>query len=151
MLKNLLLVSILLSSACSAKMFSGNAGIIGEVRWVEGNLMPAVNDTTYAQRAKGIPARREIYIYKALSIESAESADGVFYPIFENGLVKKIKTKKDGTFKVNLPAGVYSLFVLENHQLFANRFDGEGLINPVKVREHEWTEISILVNYNAYY
>lgn len=153
-MEKLLLILLMLSilfGCINHKNASGNQGIIGEVKWLEGNLMPAIGDTSYTERAKGTPVIREIYIYKAAKPEDVVSNGGTFYKVINTEFVKKVKTKKDGTFKAKLPPGKYSIFTMEKKGLFANKFDGENFINPVTVHDNKITEIQILVNYKAFY
>jgi hypothetical protein len=146
------LLPVLFLSACAnQKSISKTAGIFGEVRWVEGNIMPSIGDTTYASRAKGVPIEREIFIYQATKISDARRSEGNFYKSITSQLVKKVKSKKDGTFRAILPAGKYSVFVREKDGLFANIFDGDNYINPVTVQANNFTEIKIMVNYKAFY
>ena len=129
----------------------GGQGIIGEVRWIEGNLMPSIGDTSYASRAEGVPIEREIYVYKATQLKDVEKSGGSFYTSIHTQLIKKVKSKKDGSFRVLLPSGKYSLFVVEEEGFFANIFDGDNFINPVTVQPDNYTEIKIQVNYKAFY
>ncbi|MCK5280536.1 MAG: carboxypeptidase regulatory-like domain-containing protein [Cyclobacteriaceae bacterium] len=146
------LLSILFLLGCiNQKHSSGKQGIIGEVRWIEGNLMPAIGDTTYIERAKGIPIERDIYIFKAVKQQDALSAGGTFYKSINGELVYRLKSRKDGTFKVKLPPGRYSIFVMEKDGYFANIFDGDNYINPVTVQANKFTAIQIQVNYKAFY
>jgi len=126
-------------------------GIVGEVRWVEGNLMPTIGDTSLYERARGIPLVRDIYIFRAVKREDVVSGGGSFYKLVNGNLVGRLKTKKDGKFQADLPPGKYSIFVMEEEGYFANIFDGENYINPVTVQANRFTEIKILVNYKAYY
>jgi len=126
-------------------------GILGEVRWVEGNLMPMIGDSTYAERSKGKPVEREIYIYKATRLEDVSSSGDTFYTSISTDLVGKVRSGKDGTFSIKLSPGTYSLFVKEEKGFFANRFDGNNYINPVTVQANKFTDVQILVNYKAYY
>jgi hypothetical protein len=121
-------------------------GIEGKVEWLSGNQMPGPD--RIATPAIGI--RREICIYEAVSPHQAK-ADGVFFSDINSRLVKKVKSKANGAFRVKLPAGEYSLFVKENQGLFANRFDSQGRINCVTVKTGEFSQISILVDYDAAY
>jgi len=148
----LLLVTLSVVLGCiTQKKFSGNQGIIGEVCWVEGNLMPSVDDTTYAARVKGMPVKRKVYIYQATRRDEAVSVNGVFFKISRSELIGRVKSKSNGKFKVKLPPGKYSLFVMEEEGLFANSFDGDNYINPVTVHANKYAEVQILVNYKAYY
>ncbi len=121
-------------------------GIIGKVEWLEGNQMPGPDRKPAPSR--GI--QREVWIYQAVTIQQAKS-EGVFFSDIASPLIKKIKTNRKGCFKLKLPPGDYSIFILEKKGLFANRFDGQGRINSVTVKPGEFTEISILVDYEAAY
>jgi hypothetical protein len=152
MQKLVLLSSFLFLYSCVAMQHKdGGQGIIGEVRWIEGNLMPSIGDTCYASRAEGVPIEREIYVYKATQLKDVEKSGGSFYTSIHTQLIKKVKSKKDGSFRVPLPSGKYSLFIVEEEGFFANTFDGDNYINPVTVQPNNFTEIKIRVNYKAFY
>lgn len=146
------MISIWIIFGCAShKNIVGKQGINGEVRWLEGNLMPTIGDSTYADRAKGKPIEREIYIFEATRLEEVVSTGGTFYSSISTDLVKKVMSGKDGTFRVVLSPGTYSLFVKEEKGFFANRFDGNNYINPVTVQANKFTDVQIQVNYKAYY
>ena len=126
-------------------------GIIGQVRWVEGNLMPSIGDTTYADRVKGVAVQRDIYVYKAVKHDNVIRAEGSLIKNVQGELVLRMKTDKKGNFRAELLPGKYSIFTMEKEGFFANTFDGDGFINPVTVRVGEFTELQILINYKAYY
>ena len=113
--------------------------------------MPSIGDTSYASRAEGVPIEREIYVYKATQLKDVERSGGSFYTSIHTPLIKKVKSKKDGSFRVLLPSGKYSLFIVEEEGFFANTFDGDNYINPVTVQPNKYTEIKIRVNYKAFY
>ena len=153
-MKKLLFFSVvlmILSDCVSQNLHTGKQGILGEIRWIEGNVMPAVGDTSDFNRAKSEPVKRVIYIYKATKRDEAKCHDGVFYKDIKTELIRKIKSNAQGKFQVSLPPGKYSLFVQEMEGLFANTFNGENYINPVTVQPDKFTEIQILVNYRAFY
>ena len=148
----LFLLALLLIVGCvSQKFASGSQGLKGEVRWVEGNLMPMIGDTTYARRAQGIPIQREILVYKPTKVDDLVRLNGSFYSSITTDLVAKVKSGKDGKFMVSLPVGKYSIFVSEEGKLFANVFDGENHINPVTIHADKYADLKILVNYKAFY
>lgn len=146
----IILFSVVLSCAIHRNPI-GKEGIVGEIRWVEGNLMPAIGDTTYNSRSKGIFIQRELHIFRVVKSDDVIPADGAFYKQINGELFSRLKTDKKGTFRVALPPGRYSVFTMENEGYFANIFDGDGYINPVTVHEGEFTELQIVVNYKAYY
>jgi len=127
---------------------SKSQGICGEVQWVEGNQMPGPGVKTNS----GKPVVREIYIYNAVKPEQTSDGDSpAFYSQVGAKLVRRIKTRKDGTFKVHLEPGKYSIFTMEPDGLWANTFDGDGYINPVTVEKGHFTTIHVIINYKAYY
>jgi hypothetical protein len=140
--------------ACTATArFTGQQGISGKVVWLEGNLMPGIGDTTYRERLAGIPVQRKLFIYEpATSADAVKTSESeVLYSEIHSKLIKDVETNSDGTFQIELDPGRYSIFTLEEKGLFANIFDGEGIINPVTVEAGKFTEIQIKVNYKAFF
>lgn len=126
-------------------------GLAGEVRWLEGNLMPTISEDPEAEtEKKGEPVQRELHIYELTTMDEAK-AEGTFFHDIQSRLVQKVTSNKDGYFQVELPEGRYSVFVQEDEGLFANMFDGEGHINPVEIKKGEVTEITLEINYKAAY
>jgi hypothetical protein len=155
-MRNFIFISAMATiiAACSVAMKNNQSqGITGKIVWLEGNLMPAIGDTTMAQRMAGRPVQRTIYIYEpTVGDETEKTQDaGMFYSKIHTKLVKKVNTDGKGTFRIVLPPGKYSVFVLEEKGFFANIFDGEGYINPVIVEAGKFTEMVIKVNYMAFY
>jgi hypothetical protein len=74
-----------------------------------------------------------------------------FYLSIPTKLVKRANSGKDGHFKVSLPAGQYSIFVKKDSLFFANWFDGNNNIAPVRVISDSTTKINIKVDYSASY
>lgn len=141
-------------AACSVAMKNNQSqGITGKIVWLEGNLMPAIGDTNIAQRMAGRPVQRTLYIHEPTAGDETEKTQdsGMFYSKINTRLVKKVKTDVNGTFRVVLPAGKYSVFVLEEKGFFANIFDVEGHINPVIVEAGKFRVMEIKVNYMAFY
>jgi hypothetical protein len=122
-------------------------GIEGEVRWFEGDLMPGPEKSP----AKGVAVKREVYIYRLTRTDQAEIRDQVFFSNIETQLIKRKWTDKEGGFSIRLKPGTYSVFTMEPQGLFANRFSGDGYINPVEVRENSVTQLMIRIDYMAAY
>lgn len=122
-------------------------GIKGKVEWISGNQMPGPNKPkTHPQGIK-----REIYIYQATTISQTSQQDAVFFSDIKTQRVRIMRSKKNGYFRVRLPAGKYSIFVKEARGLFANTFDGQSCIQCVRVNSGEYATVTIQVNYEATY
>lgn len=124
-------------------------GIAGRLIWLEGNLMPSIEQEGQNAPA-GQPVQREVHIYEVTKTSQADQHEN-FYSNIQTNLVKVVMSEKNGFFKASLEPGQYSLFVKEPKGLFANLFDGYGHIMPVEVIEDEVTEVTIKINYMAAY
>jgi hypothetical protein len=121
-------------------------GIKGQLYLVTGNQMPSPD-------RKPVPGKgvvREIYIYKLTNMTEVEQEDG-FYKKVHTQFVKSQFSKADGTFKIKLPPGRYSLFVKENMGLHANLFDSENNISPFTIERKVYTRMTVTINYAATY
>src|SRR5690554_7533955 len=151
-IKTITFFSLLLALAFGCKTAKKEGqGIQGQVFWLEGNQMPQMLDegeTPDRPAKKGV--KRTIKIHELTHINQARLGDALFGDI-ETPLVKEIETDDSGNFSVELPAGMYSLFTVEETGHFANILDLDSYINPFEVKEGEWTQADILINYQAAY
>ncbi|MEJ0081858.1 MAG: hypothetical protein WDM78_13125 [Puia sp.] len=56
-----------------------------------------------------------------------------------------------GYFFLSLPPGEYSLFTKKDALFYANNFDADNHIAPVKVVPHKVTQVNVNVDYDAVY
>jgi hypothetical protein len=123
-------------------------GIEGHVYFVSGNQMPSPD--VKPTKPKGL--KTTIYIYELTNLNQVKKQDhSPFYTSILTKLVKRGNSGKDGHFRVSLPAGQYSIFVKKDSLFFANWFDGNNNIAPVKVAPDSTSKIDIKVDYNASY
>jgi hypothetical protein len=54
----------------------------------------------------------------------------IFFNSFNTQLVTQVDTDDNGFFQVNIPAGHYSIVIVENGKLYANVRDGQGGLSP---------------------
>ena len=141
----LLLLLTCVMSCSSTSNVEITQGIVGEVIWFEGNLMPGPGK----KQVEGMPIKREVHIYEAT--KGAEDSTPPFYQDLTSTLKAKVLSDENGLFKAKLPPGTYSVLVGEENGLFASIMDGEGILNPVTVHNNEVTEIVIKVDYKAAY
>lgn len=132
--------------ATTVSLNAQQQGICGKVVLTTGNQMPGPD------RVSNVPQGivREVYIFEATTLDQVISENGFFKKV-NTKLLKKITTKKDGSFRISLPPSTYSIFIKEPDGLWANSFDGQGRINPIVVNTGEFTSVSINVNYQAAY
>ena len=125
--------------------FSQHQGIKGQVFWLSGNQMPGPHTET----APTLGIQREVVIFKLTTLQDTNQEDAPFFSDVKTELVTKVQSKKDGSFKVKLPPGVYSIFIQETKGLFANTFTANGEINRIEVEPKKYAWISITVDYEA--
>lgn len=121
-------------------------GIFGKVHWIEGNQMPGPDQ----KFAPPTGVARDILIYEATRLDQT-TQQATFFREIQTKLVAETKSHPDGTFRIALPPGTYSIFVREPNGLFANLFDKNNLINPVVVKSKSFTWVTIAVDYQAAY
>lgn len=140
-----LLLTLLLFSV-QVSVEAQKQGIKGQVFWISGNQMPGPDESRSPQQ--GIV--REVVIYTLVRLPEVKQ-EGSFFSNIQGQPVATVLSKADGSFKVKLPPGSYSVFVKEINGLFANLFDGDGNINPVTVKAKKYTWITLTVDYEAAY
>jgi hypothetical protein len=122
-------------------------GICGTIVWKSGNMMPSPD----REMPKPKPVQRELFIYDLTDTAQATLKDG-FYQAMVTSLIKTVKSDAEGKFCVELPEGKYSLFVKEGDKgWYANQFDGEGNIFPVKVGKDKLSIVVFTIDYQATY
>ena len=124
-------------------------GLRGTVVFLEGNLMPSPDLDPGA--AAGQPVVREIAVYAPTTRRQVEETAPTFYTNIRTERMATATSDSTGCFQVSLPAGSYSLFVREGDRYFANRFDGDGVIFPVRVDSGEVTQVRIDIDHAAAY
>lgn len=123
-------------------------GIEGQVVLVSGNQMPSPD------RPPGQPQgiKTTLYIYQLTDLNQVSRVgQSAFYSNINTQLVKKIETGENGYFKVKLPPGQYSVFLMKDTLFYANRFDDKNNIAPVAVESRQMTKIEVKMDHSAVY
>ncbi|HEY5823452.1 MAG TPA: carboxypeptidase regulatory-like domain-containing protein [Cyclobacteriaceae bacterium] len=121
-------------------------GIQGQVYWISGNQMPGPGTKMSPQ----LGVQREVHIYELTYLKDCQQ-DGTFFNAISTRLITTALSLPDGTFKIKLPPGTYSVFVKEPKGLFANLFDQKSAINPIIVKEKQYAWLTIAIDYEAAY
>jgi hypothetical protein len=121
-------------------------GISGKVFWLSGNQMPSPSLGATPQQG----AAREIFIYKIATVNDA-TQNGNFFGDVKTELVGKTFSDYEGSFKIKLPPGEYSVLVKEPQGLFANSLDKDNKINAVVVKPGKFSWVTINIDYEAAY
>lgn len=142
------LAAFIFCSCCSSAKLGVKQGIQGYVYLVSGNQMPSPD--IKKTPSKGI--RTTIYIYELTNISQVvQQGQQPFYSAVNSRFIQDVQSNEDGSFKVSLPPGKYSLFTKKDTLFYANRFDEVNNISPVEVLPKEVTSIEIKMDYNAFY
>lgn len=147
----LLIFSAVLLHGCKAQRVD-TQGIVGQLYWIEGNLMPRVTDSgaEIPKKPEKEKVKRTIRIYERTHINQA-TMEGTLFTNIETPMVAEIETEEDGSFILGLAPGQYSIFTVEDTGYFANVYDLDSYIHPIEVKEGEWANTEILINYKAAY
>lgn len=137
-----LLILIFLSSFAA---LAQRSRIEGKLYW----LAPSPYSASASVVAySGIPL--EIFIYELTTAAEIDYEDGLISKV-HSALVHRSFTRWDGSFKIKLAPGTYSVFVLYKNRFFGNLEDSEGHISPAYVRPKSRAWITITMNYSGYH
>jgi len=136
----------LLLLLASITSFAQKQGLHGQVFWVSGNQMPGPEAILSPNQG----AVREVLVYELTSINDVTQV-GPFFRDVKTKMVATIQSKPDGTFKLKLEPGVYSIFTKEKNGLYANLFDEKNNINPVIIKAGQYAWKTITIDYDAAY
>ena len=126
-------------------------GITGTITWLEGNQMPMVTEHgKAADKVAPKPIKRVVKVYPLIKFSDLRMEEGLFTAVAGQPITE-VESNDSGAYSIQLSPGRYSVFVVEENGLFSNVFDGDGNVNPVTVKENEWTLLDIVVNYKAVY
>src|ERR1700712_5268722 len=123
-------------------------GIEGYIFRISGNRMPSPD--AKLSPPKGIKAMLFVYQLTSLS-QVTKSGESAFYSHIATKLVQSVPSDESGYFFVSLPPGEYSLFTKKDALFYANNFDGENHIAPVRVIAHKVTQVNVNIDYDAVY
>jgi hypothetical protein len=126
----------------------GRTGIEGYIFKVSGNRMPAPG--VKLSPPKGMATT--LYIYELTNLSQLTRAGELpFYSNIRTRLVKTTQSDASGYFFVSLPPGQYSLFTKKDALFYANYFDGQNNVAPVRVSPGRVTQVNVNVDYDASY
>jgi len=121
-------------------------GVQGQLFWVTGNQLPS-SDRKHVERQG---TAKEIVVYEVATPSDVVLEDGFIKKVYTK-FVARTFSKTNGSFKIKLDPGLYSVFVKEPNGLYANIFNSENQISPVKVEPKKYSWITISINYEAAY
>jgi hypothetical protein len=130
----------------------GGDSVWGNVKYWEGDFMPIIFDISpsAAPPSRGIitPVVREIQIHRVTTVTDMNSA-GPLYSNIPTELVATTTSDENGFYQVDLPPGIYSVFVKEGTKFYANSFDSQGRIMAFEVLSGTVTEMQLNITFAA--
>jgi len=132
---------ILQSICLDAQAQTLRQGIQGQIFLVDNSLA----DSAAANPSPNTGIKREIVIHELTTLDMATHENGLFKNV-PTLFVTSIMSADDGTFKVKLLPGTYSVFVRQGDGLYANLFE-QNRINPVVVKPKQYAWVTITIEY----
>lgn len=137
-----LLIAFLFSCS-SAKVL-----VAGKVQRIMGNQMPSPD------LAKEEPGgfSTTVYFFEPTLVNMGLPTEeqGVFM-MTDKKLVAKVLAEKDGSFKLKLKPGKYSVLLGKDGQYYSNISDLEGLINPIEINKSSKKPLVLKADWGAIY
>lgn len=126
----------------TAEGFAQKQGIKGQV-FRSPDQSPTKPSSTLAEPQFGLVCKVEIY--KPTDSSQVTPVATSVYDSIRSEWVTETQTKADGSFKVKLPPGNYSVFVKVTNGLYSDQTDREGHIGLVKVPQRTWSWLPVVV------
>ena len=147
----LFIIGVLLyacSSIKKANLSLVTQGITGSVTIASGNQMPMKGRVP--ELPKGLKTTVLIYVPTHIS-QVQRIGTSPLYTAIATKQVASVETDSSGNFTISLPAGKYSVFILQGAAFYANLFDTENNIALFTVEANKLTNIRLSVNSAASY
>lgn len=131
-----------------------NEGVAGTVYERYGDWMPCAGCSNPNRGERAIV--REVYVYEYTRIADLDSATRYDYsdliPIdrMPKRLVGSTVSDEEGFYEIALPAGNYSIFLIENGRVYWVGGDSYGGMEPVTVKAGEVTLRNVLLDHAVY-
>lgn len=122
-------------------------GVAGRVIFESGNRMPGPDMPL--PEPKGV--KRIVAFFPKLTVAQVTQLDEHGFFDMKRQPLYWVVSDSNGYFKANLPAGDYTVVVYERKCWYANSYEGDMTINPVKVSRHAVAPLDIRINYMATY
>ncbi len=123
-------------------------GLEGFIFRISGNRMPSPDMKPIPP--KGI--KSTVYIYQLTSLSQVSRVEqSAFYSSIRTRLIQTVSSDSTGYFYTILPPGEYSLFTKKDALFYANNFDGDNHIAPVRVSAGKMTQVNVNIDYDAVY
>ena len=147
--KSILLLAFSLAVSLSSLFGqTKKSGLEGYIFRISGNRMPSPD--TKASPPHG--SKAVLYIYELTNVSQVtKQGESAFYSSVRTKLVQTVTSDESGYFHAALPPGEYSLFTKKDALFYANNFDGNNNIAPVKVLPKKLTQVNVNIDYDAVY
>lgn len=125
-----------------------NVRVTGTVIRLAGNQMPSPDQPDpghggFATEVRfHLPASRQ---------DARRAGPAGFYHHIATPLAARVATDAQGRFRLRIAPGRYSVFIAKDSLLYANIFDGEGVLNPVDIAPGRRTTLRLKADWDARY
>ena len=92
----------------------------------------------------------EIYVHELTSPKEVDLENGIIKKVYSRLITRKF-SKWDGSFKLKLAPGDYSIFVRSNNSYYGNLTDAQGNLSPAIVRNKKFAWITITLDYVSFH
>jgi len=122
--------------------------VTGTVIRVAGNQMPSPDlpDPDYGGYATAV-----LFYRPATRQDAHRAGPAGFFDRVGTPLAARVATDGQGRFRLRIAPGRYSVFIAKDSLLYANVFDGEGILNPVDVAPRGRTTLRLKADWDARY
>ena len=120
-------------------------GLYGCCTYKTGNCMPIVD----TNQCKWYAVKRTIYFYEPTTEKqtvNAYSTHSTWYTKINTRLIAKTQSDDNGCYQISLPAGKYSILILENGRYYCGSWADNFLLCPVTIDSNKVKKQNLCIN-----
>lgn len=122
--------------------------VTGKVKRVMGNQMPSPDVVN--EEPAGFSTTVYFFAPTLMNMGMPTGEQGVFL-MTDKKLVAQSLAEKDGSFKLKLKPGTYSVLLGKDGQFYSNISSLDGLINPIEIKKSSKKPIVLKADWGAAY
>ena len=122
--------------------------VTGKVKRIMGNQMPSPDVVN--EEPGGFSTTIYFFAPTLMNMGMPTGEQGVFL-MTDKKLVAKSLAEKDGSFKLKLKPGKYSVLLGKDGQFYSNISNLDGLINPIEINKSNKKPIVLMADWGVIY
>lgn len=129
----------------NARKVSISSGVAGTLIQREGNCMPIIEEGA----CQWFPIANAVQIFEYTTLDDVQGS-GPFFDSVYTKLIAEVILDNEGFFQFSLDTGMYSVFILEKGNYYANSYNSQRGINSIEISLDSVVTLNMVLDYAVY-